>query len=318
MSLAGEAGGPGDERLIPLASPTGRVRAAVDRHGGGLHSLTRDGEPLTETYDAAGAVPYCAGALLFPWPNRVRGGTWVHNGITVQLHVDEPELGNANHGLVRDAPVTVRSWEPDRVTVVAVVEPRPGYPFHVALATTYTAEESGLRVEHRTENRSAGPAPVALGTHPYLRVGHVPTEDLRLTVRAARHLQVDAALVPVADVPVDADVDLRDGPVLGRGALNVCYHGLTRQGPGYGTYRHVLTAPDGRSTELWADAAFRYVQVYVSDHFPGAGGTTTRAVAVEPMTAAPDALNSGRGLRWLAPGETWDVVWGIRGTGAQA
>ncbi|GHS84870.1 aldose 1-epimerase [Actinomycetota bacterium] len=317
MSRPGGAGGSDAERLIPLTSPTGRVRATVDRRGGGLHSLTRDGEPLTETYDAAGAAPYCAGAVLFPWPNRVRGGTWVHDGITLRLDVNEPELGNANHGLVRDAPVAVRAQQPDRVTVVAVVEPRPGYPFHVALATTYTAEESGLRVEHTIENRSAGPAPVALGTHPYLRVGQVPTEDLRLAVLAERHLPVDAALVPVADVPVDADMDLRDGPVLGRRELNVCYHGLTTQDPGEERYRHVLTAPDGRATELWADAAFGYVQVYVCDHFPGAGGALTRAVAVEPMTAAPDALNSGRGLRWLAAGETWDVAWGIRAVGAR-
>jgi aldose 1-epimerase len=30
------------------------------------------------------------------------------------------------------------------------------------------------------------------------------------------------------------------------------------------------------------------------------------------MTAPADAFNSGEGLRWLAPGETWDLGWGIR------
>jgi aldose 1-epimerase len=30
------------------------------------------------------------------------------------------------------------------------------------------------------------------------------------------------------------------------------------------------------------------------------------------MTAPADALNSGEGLRWLAPGETWHLSWGIR------
>jgi aldose 1-epimerase len=33
------------------------------------------------------------------------------------------------------------------------------------------------------------------------------------------------------------------------------------------------------------------------------------------MTAAPDALNSGRGLRWLGPDESWDLSWGLRAEG---
>ena len=35
------------------------------------------------------------------------------------------------------------------------------------------------------------------------------------------------------------------------------------------------------------------------------------AVAIEPMTAPADALNSGVGLRRLNPGETWTLEWGI-------
>ena len=38
------------------------------------------------------------------------------------------------------------------------------------------------------------------------------------------------------------------------------------------------------------------------------------AVAIEPMTAAPNALNTGLGLRWLEPDENWVVRWGIRYT----
>ena len=30
------------------------------------------------------------------------------------------------------------------------------------------------------------------------------------------------------------------------------------------------------------------------------------------MTAPANAFNSGEGLRWLAPGETWHLSWGIR------
>jgi aldose 1-epimerase len=39
------------------------------------------------------------------------------------------------------------------------------------------------------------------------------------------------------------------------------------------------------------------------------------AIAIEPMTAPTNALNSGRDLKWLAPGETWSVTWGVRHSG---
>jgi aldose 1-epimerase len=35
-------------------------------------------------------------------------------------------------------------------------------------------------------------------------------------------------------------------------------------------------------------------------------------VAIEPMTAPADSLNTGEGLRWLEPGEEWIAAWGIR------
>ena len=310
MTLTRGAGPVG--RLVRLASPGGRTCAAVDLRGGGLHSLTVDGEPLVHTYDPLGPVPDCAGSVLFPWPNRVRGGRWEHDGTEHQLEVNEPELGNANHGLVLDATFRVDSAGVESVTVSTVVEPRPGYPFEVSLSTTYTAEATGLRVDHTIGNRTAGPAPVALGTHPYVRVGTVPTQDLCLTIPATRHLPVDATLIPVRDAAVDAAVDLRDGQRLAGRELNTCYHGLEAEGD---IYRHTLVAPDGRGVELWTDTSFAYVQVYVTDTFSDPVHGRTHAIAVEPMTAAPDALNSGRGLRWLAPGQSWALSWGLRATG---
>jgi aldose 1-epimerase len=59
---------------------------------------------------------------------------------------------------------------------------------------------------------------------------------------------------------------------------------------------------------VWADPDFKWVQVYTPDNYPGRG----RAVAIEPMTCPPDALNSGVDLLWLEPGESWAGRWGLR------
>lgn len=74
-----------------------------------------------------------------------------------------------------------------------------------------------------------------------------------------------------------------------------------------GLVRHSLTAPDGRRLTLWQGAGFDVVQVYTTNKYPG----QSLAVAIEPMTAPADALNSGVGLRRLNPGETWTLEWGI-------
>ena len=72
---------------------------------------------------------------------------------------------------------------------------------------------------------------------------------------------------------------------------------------------HTLTAPDGRSVSIWADDEFDYVQVFTTTRaFPGEAGDV--AIAVEPMTAPAEAFNSGRGLRWLDPGEEWQLTLG--------
>ena len=71
-----------------------------------------------------------------------------------------------------------------------------------------------------------------------------------------------------------------------------------------------------RLTAFWPETfvsndELAFWQVYACSDFPRAGGTA-RALAVEPMTAPPDALNSGTGLRLLAPDERWGVGWRLR------
>ncbi len=75
-----------------------------------------------------------------------------------------------------------------------------------------------------------------------------------------------------------------------------------------GRVRAVLRSPDGRRLELWAGPGFDYLQVFTTDRFPG----HDLAIAVEPMTAPANAFNSGQSLRWLEPGETWEVAVGHR------
>ena len=72
-----------------------------------------------------------------------------------------------------------------------------------------------------------------------------------------------------------------------------------------GTVRADISADGHGRTTLRADASFVALPLY-SDR-----DRTPPAIAIEPMTAPPDALNSGEGLRWLEPGERAEFRWGI-------
>jgi aldose 1-epimerase len=50
--------------------------------------------------------------------------------------------------------------------------------------------------------------------------------------------------------------------------------------------------------------------IYSGDTLPDAA-RRRRSLAIEPMTCAPDAFNSGAGLIVLEPGESSSSTWGI-------
>jgi aldose 1-epimerase len=292
----------------------GENRAVINLRGGGLRVLTIDGSSVVEPYAVGHQPPHCAGAVLFPWPNRVRDGRWSQRSVEHQLPVNQPELDNALHGLVQEAAFDVASVASDEVTVSTAVPPQPGYPFAVTLTITYRLTANGLEIDNTVTNSSDWPAPVSLGAHPYLRLGDLPTDDLTVRIDATTYFTLDQQLIPTAQLHVSGSgFDLRTGLPIAGADLNHCYGQLNTVD---GRSHHLLRAPDGRTLELWADQDFAYVQVYICPDFPrrDVGGevcSTGRAIAIEPMTAPPDALNSGLGLRWLEPGEIWETSWGI-------
>jgi aldose 1-epimerase len=289
--------------------PHGDTRATITSLAASLRALRVGGTALVHEYPEDRPAPGGAGIVLVPWPNRVAGARWRLDGVEQLLDVTEPSRGNASHGLLRNTEYAVVHRSEAEATLAAHVFPQHGYPFTLATAVTYRVRDDGLRVTHRLVNEGSTAAPVAVGAHPYLRVGEAPVADLVVTVSGRTYLRTDDRSIPVAREAVDgSQLDLREGRRLGDVRLDTAYTDLALDG---GCHRHRLTAPDGRAVELWADPDFGHVQIYTNSAFAGLGGVED-AVAVEPMTAPADALNSGEGLRWLAPGGSWTLSWGIR------
>ncbi|PCN48368.1 hypothetical protein Csp2054_06515 [Curtobacterium sp. 'Ferrero'] len=300
----------GAQYRLRHAGPDGVVEAVVTEVAAGIRELRVAGFDLTEPFAVDQAPPGADGIVLVPWPNRVAGGRWELDGAAQQLDVSEPKYGNASHGLLRFSPYRTVSQTESSIEQEATIHPQHGWPFTLETRVHHELVDDGIRVTHTITNRSGSRAPFAVGAHPYLRAGDTPPEDLVVTLDAATAFSTNEQKVPDGSFDVTGtDSDLRAGRRAGDSDLDTAYTDITPDAEG--VRRTTVHGPEGDGVELWQDESFRYVQVFTSRTFPRGEGTGL-AVAVEPMTAPANALNSGEGLRWLEPDETWTGTWGIR------
>jgi aldose 1-epimerase len=291
----------------------GGYRAVVTECGGGLRLLEYAGHPLVDGYPETEMARAGRGQLLMPWPNRIRDGAYSFEGRDLQLALSEPGRRNASHGLVRWA-----AWSPEEHTPTSMslgyrLMAQTGYPWTVDLHVLYDLSADGLTVTQTATNLSDRPAPYASGAHPYLSAGPGPVDGWELTLPASVRLLSDERQLPtgredVAGTPYDFRVarPVRDT------VLDHAFGDLTRAEDGVATAQ-VRDPSTGRGTALWVDRHHPWLMAYTADDGSPAART---ALAVEPMTAPPDAFRSGEDLLTLAPagspGDEASVSWGIR------
>jgi aldose 1-epimerase len=285
---------------------SGDHRVVVVEVGGGLRVYDMAGQPVLDGYGEAELAPSGAGQVLAPWPNRIRDGRYTWQGQSYQLDLSEPVHFNALHGLVRWVPWRLVAASESAVTLGYDLPARPGYPWSLALSTTWSVGPDGLRAEHSATNLSAAPAPYGLGAHPYVTVPGVALDELTVTVPAASRLLLDGRKLPIGAAKVaGGDYDFSAGRRLGAARLDTAFGDL----PMGGSTVTLSTVDGSRAVKVWADGSFRWWQLFTGDGL--AAPRSRRALGVEPMTCPPDAFHSGRDLVTLAPGETWRGAWGI-------
>lgn len=286
---------------------SGLQRASVRTTGATLRSYRVRGQELLDGFGRRGWSRDGRGQLLLPWPNRIRDGRYSFAGHRHQLPISEVARGNAIHGLVRWVPWHVEATEPERVQLSVELSPQPGYPFWMRFEAGYQLTTRGLEVTMTAHNLGRGPAPFGAGAHPYVRFAGHPVDDLQLRIPAGRRLITDGRGIPSGEVEVrGTEYDFRDGRRIGPLMLDTCFSDLPKEG-----WEVELTEGSGQGqVRVWADRSFPYVMVYSGDGV-SPPGRRRAGLAVEPMTCAPDAFNSGIGLLILRPGEMFRGRWGL-------
>jgi aldose 1-epimerase len=291
----------------------GGYRAVVTECGATLRVLEYAGRPLVHGFGDDEMSSAGRGQLLVPWPNRIRDGQYRFDGRDLQLALSEPARNNASHGLARWCAWTPEEHATSSVSLGYRLMAQSGYPWTVDLHVLFDLSADGLTVTQTATNLSDRPAPYASGAHPYLTVGDGPVDGWELTVPAALRLLSDDRRLPVGEEDVTGtSYDFRVGRPVQETRLDHAFGELTRDADGVATTL-VRDPSTARGTALWVDRKHPWLMVFTAD----AGWDPPRqALAVEPMTAPPDAFRSGRDLVTLAPagepGDELSVSWGIR------
>ncbi|KQS00644.1 aldose epimerase [Williamsia sp. Leaf354] len=302
----------------------GDYSADIVARGAGLRAVRHGDRLLTETWDAAevlategGKPPLSAGLVLAPWPNRTADGRYTFDGVDHQLEITETARNNANHGFVRTVEWNLHEVTDRSVTLGVPIGRHPGWPFDLTLVAEYALDaDTGLTVTVTVTNVGDTTAPFALGIHTFVRAGDADIDDCTLQLAGASTLPLDPERqLPAGDpTPVaGTDLDFSSPRRVDGVWMDTPFTDMAVEPSGSGDrHRNRLTAPDGGTTELWTDLGFGWAQVFTADPahdqaFPGRG----RALAIEPMTAPPNALASGTDLIVCAPGQMWSGTWGL-------
>lgn len=233
-----------------------------------------------------------AGVTLAPWPNRLAGAAWNHDGQEFVAGINDPK-GNANHGLVFNRSFTIKTQTKESVVLACRLSQDPAYPFDVEIQVSYKLTGAQLDASISATNLGEQKAPIAFGTHPYLQVA----PKSKITINAATQATNDVNQIPIGTKPAVEIVGKEFESLL----LDDCFSDLARDASGIATTK--IRNPDGTNFLLWQDQVFKYLMVYTHP---------TLGIALEPQTAPANALNSGVDLTWLQAGEAITGSWGIR------
>jgi galactose mutarotase-like enzyme len=234
--------------------------------------------------------------LLAPWANRLSRSRFRVAGAAVDLRrqsVKRDPNGLPIHGTMTGR----RSWEvvraePGRLVSrfrYDTVELLAAFPFPHELEVDARLAGTGLRVTTTLRPTGDRPVPVGFGWHPYFRAAG-PRRGWALRVPARDHLRLDRRGIPTGRASAEPPERLP----LADAALDDLY-ALARD-------RRFVLSGGGRDVEVRFDAGYPFAQLFAPPGRP--------FVAIEPMTAATNALVTGA-CPLVRPGERFAATFSV-------
>jgi aldose 1-epimerase len=207
---------------------------------------------------------------------------------------------NAIHGLLYDKPFTLIDQSADENQASITVQyqyqgTEKGYPFHYNCAITYQLKPNNELVIITTiTNKDQHSLPIQDGWHPYFCFGG-KVDDLLLEFQSAAHVIFDEELIPTG--AMEGYEDFTALKKIGSLFFDDCYK------LNFATCQPMCVLRDPIQKiqlEIRPDKSYPYLQIYTPPH--------RQSIAIENLSAPPDAFNNKINLIDLGPGESTSFI----------
>ena len=279
-----------------LVTQGGAIHALLLSHQNNLVSTIAGNE---NQMDFIQNVSY-RGSKLSPFPNRIENGTYSFENQKYQLPCNNG--AHSLHGLLCNSVFEiVKELVTDTFAEIKLTYSYDGtdsgYPFLYTIDITYNLSNTGLRIQTEIKNSGTTEMPIGDGWHPYIRVTN-KVDDLLLQIPSHKKMILNATGIPTGEYALK---QFFTAPTkIGADLFDDCFE-LYGSNDGFQT--KLIDVVNNRTLIVWQDQHYKYLQVYIPPD--------RKSIAIEPMTCAPNAFNSGLGLLVLKPNDFITFTFGI-------
>ncbi len=232
---------------------------------------------------------------LSPFACRIQNAAYDFAGVTYQIEKYR-DKGHALHGLLFDAVFTIVSQQADEEkSSVTLLYKYPGwdkgYPFKYDCIITYTlSKDNSLNIETEIINKDEGLIPVQDGWHPYFSFGG-SIDELQLEFQSKEEVEFNDALIPTGKLlKYEAFSSLKQ---ITDTIFDNCYTLNFYECQPLCVLRDAVK---NIQLEIHTGDSYPYLNIYTPSH--------RKSIAIENLSAVPNAFNNGMGLVTLAPGSS--------------
>jgi aldose 1-epimerase len=266
---------------------------ALDNQGGRLKSLQFKDKIIVDGLEHVEYNKSHAGAILFPFANRINAGKYDFHGKEYQLPCNEPGRNNAIHGLIFDKNLNVdESMEGSNsaFVILSYTENKPpeGYPFPFKIELKYKLKQQALSLEVKVHNIGDKDLPFNLGWHPYFCVDSFDKSFMSFQSHKQVIFNENLISLGMSEIQIPDPYSLKDK------TLDDCFVLFDK---------HVELYTDKYTISISGKPKSDYLQIYAPPN--------EKRLAVEPMTGISDSFNHKRGIHILKPNHTKKETWTI-------
>ena len=272
-------------RKIEISGQSSNISAVILPDYGGnmaqLHLGDKDVFYLNDKYVKMSPILAGGCPVLFPFSGSTKDDLYEINGKVYTMPM---------HGLVKNTSFAVAQASKSHVklyTTNSQAQKEANYPFDFCLELDFSICKDDVTLAATVFNKSEAPLPHTFGWHPYFTATDKAALSLKLPMR--EYLDYNTGTNHISTGQPDIS-----------GPADHVYYNRT-QGD-----ITILNSADGYKAIVQMDESYNIVTVW---------STTDAFVCVEPWLGAPNAINTGKYVRWVPPGarETYAVTIRLEG-----